>query len=150
MHDEDSSNEGSGPAVELPPGVFPPMAGYTIGDLLAVANAPFEALLESRDIDPGLIRETVIALAQHLYAAFEREDAQYQIATWYQKPYDQPGKRQRSIEIIAEQFGVITLKATAESLKGSPLLGLGKPFYLSLVEAAGQAIKAHILKLNQG
>lgn len=84
-----------------------------------------------------------------MYAAFEREDAQYQIATWYQKPYDQPGKRQRSIETIAEQFGVITLKATAESLKGSPLLVLGKAFYMSLVDAAGQAIKTHILKLNQ-
>ncbi|MFG0339080.1 hypothetical protein ACF8FF_14300, partial [Pseudomonas sp. zjy_13] len=114
------------------------------------ANAPFEALLNNHDTDPGLIRETVTALAQHLYAAFEREDAQYQIATWYQKPYDQPGKRQRSIETIAEQFGVITLKATAESLKGSPLLGLGKGFYMSLVDAAGQAIKTHILKLNQG
>lgn len=150
MHDEGSLTIANGAAVELPPGVFPPMAGYTIGDLLAVANAPFEALLNNHDTDPGLIRETVTALAQHLYAAFEREDAQYQIATWYQKPYDQPGKRQRSIETIAEQFGVITLKATAESLKGSPLLGLGKAFYMSLVDAAGQAIKTHILKLNQG
>ena len=150
MHDEGSSTIANGAAVELPPGVFPPMAGYTIGDLLAVANAPFEALLNNHDTDPGLIRETVTALAQHLYAAFEREDAQYQIATWYQKPYDQPGKRQRSIETIAEQFGVITLKATAESLKGSPLLGLGKAFYMSLVDAARQAIKTHILKLNQG
>lgn len=150
MHDEGSSTIANGAAVELPPSVFPPMVGYTIGDLLAVANAPFEALLNNHDTDPGLIRETVTALAQHLYAAFEREDAQYQIATWYQKPYDQPGKRQRSIETIAEQFGVITLKATAESLKGSPLLGLGKAFYMSLVDAAGQAIKTHILKLNQG
>lgn len=150
MRDEENSSDGSLPGSELPPGVFPPMPGYTIGDLMSVANAPFEALLKSRDVDPGLIRETGIALAQDLYAAFEREDAQYQISTWHQKPYDEPWMRHRSIEVLAEELCVITFLATAESLRGSPLRALGKAFHLSLVQAAGEAIKAHILKLNQG
>ncbi|MDR6712131.1 hypothetical protein J2W83_001726 [Pseudomonas hunanensis] len=149
MQDDDNIHQASGAGVELPPGVFPPMAGYTTADLLAVANAPVEALLEAHDIDPGLIRETVIALAEHLYAAFERNDIQYQISTWYQKPYDQPSMRTRSIEIIAEQFGVIALDAAADSLKGSPLLHLGEAFYGRFMECAGNAIKAHILKLNE-
>lgn len=149
MHDEDKPGEETGPAVELPPGVFPPMPGYTTGDLLAVANAPVEALLEAHDIDPGLIRETVIALAEHLYAAFEREDAQYQIATWYQKPYDEPWKRKHSIELIAEQFGGVVVDAAADSLSGSPLLRLGKEFYGSFIEQPARAVKAHILKLNE-
>jgi len=136
------------PHIELPPGVFPPMPGYTIGDLLSVANQPVEALLEAHTIDPGLIRETSLALVSHLYAVFEREDAQYQIATWYQKPYDHPSKRTRSIEIIAEQFGVLTLKAAAESLEGSSLRQLGKDFFMEFVRLAGEAIKEHILKLN--
>lgn len=50
------------PHIELPPGVFPPMRGYTIGDLLSVANQPVEALLEARAIDPRRLRETSIAL----------------------------------------------------------------------------------------
>ncbi len=149
MHDDENTHQASGPHEELPPGVFPPMPGYTTADLLAVANAPVEALLEERAIDPGLIRETVIALAEHLYAAFERNDIQYQIATWYQKPYDHPEMRTRSIEIIAEQFGVIALDAAADSLDGSPLLHLGEAFYGDFMERAGNAIKAHILKLNE-
>ena len=149
MHDEDQPGEKTGPAVELPPGVFPPMPGYTTADLLAAANAPVEALLQEHDVDPGLIRETVIALAQHLYAAFERDDVQYQIATWYQKPYDEPGKRTRSIEIIAEQFGAVAVDAAADSLSGSPLLHLGKAFYGSFIEQTAKAVKAHILKLNE-
>ncbi|WP_409263417.1 hypothetical protein [Pseudomonas putida] len=150
MQDEDNLGDNKGTGVELPPGVFPPMPGYTTGDLLAVANAPVEALLEAHKIDPGLIRETVIALAEHLYRAFERDDIQYQIATWYQKPYDEPWMRKRSVEIIAEQFAIVTVEAAADSLDGSPLRGLGKAFFGDFIERAGAAIKAHILKLNEG
>ncbi|MCE5987251.1 hypothetical protein SE916_12150 [Pseudomonas sp. 5FOS] len=146
MHDY--SNETSIPQSELPPGVFPPMPGFTIGDLLNVAWQPVEVLLEQRDIDPGLVRETSIAMASHLYNALEREDAQYQIATWYQKPYDKPEMRERSVEIISEQFGSITLDAVADSLEGSPLLQLGKDFYMQFIELTGNAIRDHILKLN--
>ncbi|WP_264311479.1 hypothetical protein [Pseudomonas putida] len=136
------------PTLELPPGVFPPMPGYTMADLLFVVNQPIEALLEQHNVDPGLIRETSIALVSHVYAVFEREDVDYQIATWYQKPYDEPSKRARSVEIISEQFGVFAIKAAAESLKGSPLLHLGKDFYMTFVSLAGTSIKEHILKLN--
>jgi len=48
MHDDENTRQASGPHEELPPGVFPPMPGYTTADLLAVANAPVEALLEER------------------------------------------------------------------------------------------------------
>ena len=144
MHNDDVT----APTIELPPGVFPPMPGYTNADLLFVMNQPIEALLEQHNVDPGLIRETSIALVSHVYAVFEREDVDYQIATWYQKPYDEPSKRARSVEIISEQFGVFAIKAAAESLKGSPLLHLGKDFYMTFVSLAGTSIKAHILKLN--
>lgn len=148
MHNEDYSDQLSIPAAELPPGVFPPMPGYTIADLLYVAYQPTEVLLEKLDIDPGLIRETSIAFSSHLFSALEREDIQYQVATWYQKPYDTPERRVRSVESIAEESGVITLRAVADSLKGSPLRQLGKDFYMEYVELAGNAIKNHILKLN--
>ncbi|MDH0707449.1 hypothetical protein N5D53_13070 [Pseudomonas sp. GD03862] len=148
MHNDDYSDPLSIPADQLPPGVFPPMPGYTIADLLNVAYQPTETLLEKLDIDPGLIRETSIAFASHLYQALERDDIQYQIATWYQKPYDHPEMRVRSVEIIAEQFGIITIEAVADSLEGSPLRQLGKDFFAEYIELAGCAIKNHILKLN--
>jgi hypothetical protein len=148
VQNDDYSDQLSIPADQLPPGVFPPMPGFTIADLLYVAYQPTETLLEKLDIDPGLIRETSIAFASHLYQALEREDIQYQIASWYQKPYDHPEKRVYSVEIIAEQSGTITVKAVADSLKGSPLRQLGKAFYMEYIELAGYAIKNHILKLN--
>ncbi|MDD1960748.1 hypothetical protein NP534_11595 [Pseudomonas sp. 39004] len=148
MHNDQYPDDVPTPHIELPPGVFPPMPGYTIADLLFVANEPVEAFLEAHAIDPGLIRETSTALVSHVYAVFEREDVQYQIATWYQKPYDHPSMCTRSIEIIAEQFGVLALDAAADSLEGSPLLQLGEDFYLEFIRLAGEAIKYHILKLN--
>ncbi|HDS1733918.1 hypothetical protein [Pseudomonas sp. BP8] len=149
MQDAENTHQEPGSVVELPPGVFPPLPGYATADLLAVANASVERLLEEHAIDPALIRESVIALAQHLYAAFEREDVQSQIASWYQKPYDQVWMRKRSVQIIAEQFGIVAQTAMAAALQGSPLRRLGKVFYLSVVESAGNAVESHILKLNE-
>ncbi|MFP3409994.1 hypothetical protein SB757_35840, partial [Pseudomonas sp. SIMBA_065] len=75
--------------------VFAPMSGYTHEDLLAVAQIPTQAFLEAQGVDPGLIRETIIALVSHLYAKFEEQGVEYQIATWYQKPYDNLDRRKR-------------------------------------------------------
>lgn len=144
MHNDDVP----APTLELPPGVFPPMPGYTMADLLFVVNQPIEALLEQHNVDPGLIRESSTALVSHVYAVFERDDVPYQIATWYQKPYDHPSKRTLSVEIIAEKFGALAVDAAADSLSGSPLLHLGKDFYGAFIKLAGISIKEHILKLN--
>lgn len=82
MHNDQFLNNVPILHIELLPGVFPPMPGYTIGDLQCVVYRPVEAFLEENTIDPNLIRETNIALVSHVYAVFEREDVQHQIATW--------------------------------------------------------------------
>jgi len=145
MHDDDVP----APTIELPPGVFPPMPGYTNADLLFVMNQPIEALLEQHNVDPGLIRETSIALVSHVYAVFEREDVDYQIATWYQKPYDDASARTRSVERMGEDFGGAAVDAAADSLSGSPLLLKGKEFYKAYIGAAGDGVHDLIVTLNK-
>ncbi|NIF27686.1 hypothetical protein F3J44_15050 [Pantoea sp. Tr-811] len=149
MQDENYSGEEAGPAIELPPGVFPPMPGYTHKDLLAVADARIARLLSAQGVDPGLIRETLIALSSHLNADFENEGIQYLISTCHQQPADDPTLHDNNIRHVAEKVGVIALNAAADSLGGSPLLELGKGFYETFMYQAGEAVRDHVLTLNQ-
>ena len=148
MQDDENTGQDSGADMELPDGVFPPMSGYTHQDLLVVAQVPTQAFLEAQGVDPGLIRETIIALVSHLYAKFEEQGVEYQIATWYQKPYDNLDRRKRSVISMAEEFGVLALRASADALRGSPLMASGREFWEPLIDQAGVAIRDHILKLN--
>ncbi|AUA31154.1 hypothetical protein CWR53_00340 [Pseudomonas sp. SGAir0191] len=136
------------PGMELPEGVFPPLQGYTHGDLIAAAHGRVEALMLKKGIDPTLIRESLIALATHLTEAFEKEAVEYQIASWYQKPYIDPAARSRSVEKMGEDFGGAAVDAAGDSLKRSPLLLQGKNFYGDYIEAAGDAVHDLIVTLN--
>lgn len=104
--------------MKLPDGVFPPMPGYTHGDLLAAAALRVDAFLKSKDIDPTLSREALISLATHLNAKFEEEGVEYQISSWYQKPYADPAARSRSVERMAEHFGGLAALGAAGSMEG--------------------------------
>ncbi|MFJ4157222.1 hypothetical protein ACIPZF_20780 [Pseudomonas sp. NPDC089752] len=137
------------PGMKLPDGVFPPMPGYTHKDLIAAAHARTEEFLTAKSINPGLIRETLIALDTHLVAAFEKEGVEYQIATWYQKPYDSPDLRKRSVDGMAEQFGALAVEAAADSLDGSQLLRQGKEFYRQFMIESGDAVGDLIRSLNK-
>jgi len=149
MQDNKGQYQPYTPGMKLPDGVFPPMPGYTHKELLAAAHARTEDFLKAKNIEPGLIRETLIALDTHLVNAFEKEGVEYQIATWYQKPYDSPDLRKRSIDNMAEQFGALALEAAAESLDGSQLLLQGKAFYGDFMSESGDAVSDLILTLNK-
>ncbi len=137
------------PGMKLPDGVFPPMPGYTHADLIAAASVRVEAFLKANDVDPTLIRETLIALATHLNAKFEKEGAEYQISSWYQKPYDDPAARKRSVERMGEHFGGVAVDGAAYSMEGSPLLYKGREFYGEYIRAAGDGVHDLILTLNR-
>ncbi|MFK0093885.1 hypothetical protein [Pseudomonas sp. NPDC090592] len=148
MQNDENTERSFADDSELPDGVFAPMQGYNHQDLLAVAQIPTQAFLEAQDVDPGLIRETILALVSHLYAKLEEQGVEYQIATWYQKPYNSPDQRLRSVASMADEFGALALRATADSLRGSPLMARGRVFWEPLIHQAGVAIRDHILKLN--
>ncbi|MBC3497295.1 MULTISPECIES: hypothetical protein [Pseudomonas] len=148
MQDDENTCHDLGAEMELPDGVFPPMSGYTHEDLSAVAQIATQAFLETQGVDPGLIHETMISLVSHLYAKFEEQGVEFQIATWYQKPYDNLDRRKRSVTSMAEEFGVLALHASADALRGSPLMTRGREFWEPLIDQAGFAIRDHILKLN--
>lgn len=150
MQDDDYPDAQTKPGIDLPEGIFPPMPGYTHKDLLAIAELGVQRLLEEHSVDPGLIRETLIALSDHLYVALEKEGVEYLISTCHQQPSDDPLLHASNIKNVAEKVGVITLNAAADSLGGSPLLELGKAFYKDFMYQAGEAVRNHILTLNQG
>ncbi|SDO53144.1 hypothetical protein [Pseudomonas jinjuensis] len=149
MKDKQGHYQPYTPGMKLPDGVFPPMPGYTHGDLIAAAAVRVEAFLKANDVDPTLTRETLIALASHLNAKFEEEGAEYQISSWYQKPYDDPAARTRSVDRMGEHFGGLAIKGAAESLRGSPLLHKGREFYGDFGRAAGNGVYDLIVALNK-
>lgn len=137
------------PGMKLPDGVFPPMQGYTHGDLIAAAQVRVEAFMNAQKVDSTLIRESLIALATHLNTRLEKEGAEYQISSWYQKPYDDPEARKRSVERLGEHFGGVAVDGAADSLEGSPLLHKGREFCTGLIGAAGDGVHDLIVTLNQ-
>jgi hypothetical protein len=136
------------PGMKLPDGVFPPMPGYTHADLIAAACQRVETLMNASDIDPTLTRESLIALADHLNQALQSQNVEYQVSTWYQKPYDDPTARAQSISDMAETFGSLAIRAAGDSLKGSPLLHKNDEFLRSYITAAGDGIHDLIATLN--
>ncbi|MBA1195336.1 hypothetical protein G7007_21155 [Pseudomonas entomophila] len=148
MADKDYTYHPYTPGMTLPDGVFPPMQGYTHGDLIAAAQVRVEAYLKAHAIDPALMRESLVALATHLNETFEREGVEYQVSSWYQKPYDDPAARTRSIQAMSEEYGSAAVEAAAESLAGSPLLHQSRDFYKGYIGAAGEAVRDRIAALN--
>jgi len=132
----------------LPKGVAAPLPGYTHGDLLLAAAEPIEAQMKARDIDPTLIRESIFAMAGVLNNALEAKSAEYQIATDLQQAGDAPKARHDAVAALAKRFGLLTVDATYESLKGSPLLALDKQFLNDYINNAGEGVASHIMKLD--
>lgn len=137
------------PGMKLPEGVFPPMKGYTHEDLIGAAALPAEAVLKAEGIDPTLIRESLFALAKHLNEALEAQNVEYQISTWYQKPYDNPTDRTKSVAAMGESFGALAIRAAGQSLRGSPLLNKGEAFFERYTRSAGDGVHDLIVTLNK-
>ncbi|WP_060481660.1 hypothetical protein [Pseudomonas sp. NBRC 111119] len=148
MQDSFSPAESPASAEELPKGVFAPMPGYTHADFLALADTRALALLEAQEVDPGLIRETLIALATHLYQALEEAAMEYLISTCHQQPCDESLHASNMLN-LAEETGAIGVDAAADSLSGSPILRLGKSFYGRFIGEVGDALREHVLGLRR-
>ena len=111
MQDNQGQYQPYTPGMKLPEGVFPPMQGYTHEDLVGAAAKRAEAVLKRGGVDPTLIRESLIALAKHFNQALEAQNVEYQISTWYQKPYANPADRDKSVADMAETFGALAVRA---------------------------------------
>ena len=149
MQDNQGQYQPYNPGMKLPEGVFPPMKGYTHEDLIGAAALPAEAVLKAEGIDPTLIKESLFALAKHLNEALEAQNVEYQISTWYQKPYDNPADRTKSVAAMGESFGALAIRAAGQSLRGSPLLNLGEAFFERYTRSAGDGVHDLIVTLNK-
>jgi len=149
MQDNQGQYQPYTPGMKLPDGVFPPMQGYTHEDLIEAAGKRVEAVLKANDVDPTLAKETLFALADHLNRAFQSQNVEYQIATWFKKPYDDPAARAQSVSAMGESFGALAIRAAGDSLKGSPLLHKSDAFLSAFISAAGDGVSDRIVTLNK-
>ncbi|MCX2684211.1 hypothetical protein OO306_01435 [Pseudomonas sp. DCB_AW] len=149
MQDNQGQYQPYTPGMKLPEGVFPPMPGYTHEDLIEAACKRVEGVLKANDVDPTLAKETLFALADHLNRAFQSQNVEYQIATWFKKPYDDPAARAQSVSAMGETFGSLAIRAAGDSLKGSPLLHKSDAFLGSFIDGAGDGVHDLIVSLNK-
>lgn len=136
------------PGMELPEGVFPPMPGYTHQDLIGAATTRARSVLDKGGIEPALVRESLIGLTEQLNQAFEVQNVEYQISTWYQKPYANSADRGKSVADMAEHFGALAVRAATASLRGSPLLDKDRDFLGDYIESAGDGVRDLIAELE--
>lgn len=146
---DEYSDEIPRPPFELTPNVLPPMAGYTLDDLLEAALRAIEGLLQSHSIEHDQARDSLAELKNQLTRGFNNTGVECLISFYFLQPVDDAALRTRNIARLAEDAGGVAVDAAADSLKGSPLLHLGKEFYGEFLERVGHAIKDHILKLNE-
>ncbi len=149
MQDNQGQYQPYTPGMKLPEGVFPPMQGYTHEDLVGAAAKRAEAVLKRGGVDPTLVRESLIALAKHFNQALEAQNVEYQISTWYQKPYANPADRDKSVADMAETFGALAVRAATESLKGSPLLDQDRELLGEYISSAGDGVHDLIAGLEK-
>ena len=102
MPDNKDQNSSNAAYIKLPEGVFPPMKGYTNAELATAACQSVDKLFKENKIDPTLAKESLFELFNYLTAAYEAESVDYQISTWYQKPYDDPAGRAESVKAMAK------------------------------------------------
>lgn len=133
---------------KLPKGVFPPMKGFTSEEIATAACQNVDRMLKESDIDPTLARESIFDLFNHLTAAYKKAAVDYQISTWYQKPYDDPSGRSDSVKAMAKEFNAFTIRAAGDALINSPLNNLNRDFKRRYLESAGNAVQDLIETLN--
>ncbi|RRV44643.1 hypothetical protein [Pseudomonas sp. p106] len=149
MQDNQAQYQPYTPGMKLPDGVFPPMQGYTHEDLIEAAAKRAEAVMKAGGVDPTLARESLFALAKHLNQALEAQNVEYQISTWYQKPYENPADRSKSVADMGESYGAMAVHAATESLRGSPLLDRDKAFLRNYISSVGDGVHDLIVTLNK-
>nr|WP_314477732.1 hypothetical protein [uncultured Pseudomonas sp.] len=140
MQDSPNHYQPYQPGMKLPEGVFPPMPGYTHEDMVGAATTRAQAVLSKEGIEPALVRETLIGLAEQINRAFEAQNVEYQISTWYHKPYANSADRSKSVADMAEHFGALAVRAATESLRGSSLLDKDRDFLGNYIESAGNGV----------
>lgn len=149
MQDKQSQKPSSDSSTTLPEGVFPPMKGYTNEELATAACQSVDKLFKENNIDPTLARESLFDLFNHLNSTYQANDVDYQISTWYQKPYNDPAARAESVKAMAKEFNALTIRAAGDALIKSPLGNMSRDFQRSYLHSAGVGVQNLIETLNK-
>lgn len=149
MQDNQGQNPLGATGTKLPNGVFPPMKGYTNKELATAACQSVDKLFKENDIDPTLARESLFDLFNYLTAAYQANDVDFQISTWYQKPYDNPADRAENVKAMAKEFNAVTIRAAGDALIKSPVGSMSRDFQRSFLKSAGMGVQELIETLNK-
>ncbi|MFJ2983673.1 MULTISPECIES: hypothetical protein [unclassified Pseudomonas] len=149
MQGKQGQNPSSAADTNLPEGVFPPMKGYTNQELATAACQSVDKVFKDNNIEPTLARESLLDLFNHLTAAYQANDVDHQISTWYQKPYNDPSVRTESVKAMAKEFNALTIRAAGDALIKSPLGNMSRDFQRSYLQSAGLGVQNLIETLNK-
>ncbi|MFJ4157220.1 hypothetical protein ACIPZF_20770 [Pseudomonas sp. NPDC089752] len=149
MQDNQGQNTSHAAGSQLPEGVFPPMKGYTNAELATAACQSVDKFFKESKIDPTLAKESLFELFNYLTAAYEDANVDYQISTWYQKPYNDPAVRAESVKAMAKEFNALTIRTAGKALVKSPLGGMSRDFQGRFLDSAGMGVQNLIETLNK-
>ena len=132
----------------LPNGVFPPLEGYTHEALIDEACSLAYEYLIAKDVNTTLAKETVFTIGALINEAFEKEYAEYELATYSQKPYENSESRTRAIEGMAADFSIYASRAVVDAIEDSPIRVIGEEARVGLVRCVRHGIRDRILTLR--
>jgi hypothetical protein len=136
----------------LPDGTFPPLDTHENYMLTFIAVSAAGELMRAYGIDDVTRIETRNSMFAVINRFYEADYAEYVIAKYVLQDYSQAelksGLKSGNIERLAEHYYVVTMNAAVASMKGSPLFRLGEKFVSGLTQSAAEAVKKHVLLLN--
>jgi hypothetical protein len=133
----------------LPAGVHAPMPGFCHADLLATVGKACEGVMVRHGMDRRLSRELTGKLQEQMRHELESRGAEYQLGTFFQRPYKYRVSKTNNLYVLAEEYRAITHEA-AQAFVGtiSPrLIGLENAKRQQICLQCANAMRDHILQL---
>ena len=133
----------------LPDGVHAPLPGFSHADLLATVGNACEGIMVQHGMDRQMSRELSGKLQETLRRELESRGAEYQLGTFFQRPYKYRVSRTNNLYGLAEEYRAITQDAALAfvSTVSTSLAGLEIAKRQHICVQSGNAMRDHILKL---
>ncbi|MET0963491.1 MAG: hypothetical protein ABWY05_11855 [Noviherbaspirillum sp.] len=133
----------------LPDGVHAPLPGFCHHDLLDTVGNACEGLMVRHGMDKRLSRELTGKLQEALRRELESRGAEYQLGTFFQRPYKYRVSKTNNLYVLAEEYRAITQDTALAfvSTISTRLIGMEISKRQQICVQAANAMRDHILQL---
>lgn len=133
----------------LPDGVHAPLPGFSHDDLLATVGNACEGIMVRHGMDRRLSRELTGKMQEALRRELESRGTEYQLGTFFQRPYKYRVSRTNNLYGLAEEYRTITQDAALAyvSTISTSLIGLEISKRQQICVQSANAMRDHILQL---